>query len=70
MRPIKVKRNKSGQFRAWGMFLEFGTSEPARVWIGSAPPGDIFEDTVLTLKDASGRTIEVLAGEQGLILEH
>ena len=70
MKQISVKRNKAGFFRAWGMFLEYGTSLPARVWKGSAPKGDIYEDTIITLVDARGNQIEVMAGEPGLVLEH
>lgn len=67
MKELHIKRTASGLFRAYGMFLEYGTSIPARIWVGQAPNGPIFEDTILTLRDAARLKIEVLAGEDGLL---
>ena len=67
MKVIIIKRTPSGKFRAFGMFGEYGSVLPARVWVGLTEGNSpIFEDTVLTLRDARGNTEQVMAGEPGL----
>lgn len=68
MAPLHVPRTKKGFCRVYGAF----SAPPHRVWIGQAaqdPHGPIYPDTVITLRDASGNTQEILAGEPGVFFD-
>ena len=64
--------NNSGIFRVYGTFGKYGSKEnPARIWKAWSPQGitKLEADTILIIKDASGFTDEVLAGENLLMFD-
>jgi hypothetical protein len=67
-KPLNITPSANGLFRVYGMFGDYGQSMPCRVWIGKAiSPGPIYPDTILSIRDSSGFTDQVMAGEQGLM---
>jgi hypothetical protein len=57
-----------GAYRVHGMFNQYGSTEKARVWVAKIADDSkvLREDTLLLIKDATGFTDYVLAGEAGL----